>query len=103
MTDTSVYQEHLGLIKPQDCTPENANVISPFMTPVPRPPTDTTNSPEDILVADPLSDQLLNLWNSTAKNNTEILLNIYKTVPNNLVKSWDEYDVSAPCRIQGIS
>ncbi|PVG00681.1 phospholipase D/nuclease [Serendipita vermifera] len=95
-----LFKEHLGLIKPQDCTPENANIVSSFMTPVPNPPTDTTGGPEDALVVDPLSDQLLNLWNSTAKNNTDILLEIYKTVPNNQVKNWDEYNAYVPTGVE---
>jgi phospholipase D1/2 len=63
------------------------------MTPVPNPPEDTTASQEDAIVADPLSNEFETLWKTTAKQNSAILLDVYKTVPNNLVKSWKEYDV----------
>lgn len=63
------------------------------MTSLPNAPQDTTASPEDALVEDPLSDQFQTLWNATAQKNTDILLNIFKTVPNNLVTNWAEYTV----------
>jgi phospholipase D1/2 len=66
-----------------------------YMAPVPNAPEDTTQSLADALVADPLSDQLQTLWSETAQRNTSILLNIFKTVPNNLVRNWKEYDVRA--------
>jgi len=75
-------------------TPDDANEITTYMTPVPSAPEDTTASQEDAIVADPLSNEFETLWKTTAKQNTAILLDVYKTVPNNLVKSWKEYDVS---------
>jgi hypothetical protein len=85
--------EHLGLIKSKSVDPANAASVDSYMTPVPNASVDTTQSPEDAMVEDPLSDQFQTLWNGTAQKNTEILLNIFKTLPNNLVKSWKEYDV----------
>jgi phospholipase D1/2 len=44
-------------------------------------------------VADPLSDALLELWEGTAKNNTEIFQEVFHTVPSDRVKTWSEYKV----------
>jgi hypothetical protein len=85
--------EHLGLIKPQAADPATAGNMDSYIAPIPNAPEDTTHSSEDALVADPLSDQFQTLWNETAQKNTSILLNIFKTVPNNLVRNWKQYDV----------
>ncbi len=90
---TDFVLEHIGLMKPQFCEPENKDVITSYMTPVPHPHKDTTQSPEDQLVADPLSDEFIELWDSTAKRNTQIFGEIFKTVPSNNVRSWKEYTV----------
>ncbi|KAG8810896.1 hypothetical protein FRC17_002713 [Serendipita sp. 399] len=92
----ALFKEHLGLIPPQNCTPTNANDVTTFMTPVPNAQVDTTNSSEDRVVEDPLSDKFLALWNGTAKNNTDIFWNIFKTVPNNMVRNWTEYNNDVP-------
>jgi len=63
------------------------------MTAVPHPHEDTTRSQEDMQVADPLSDEFENLWATTAKRNTQIFQEIFKTVPSNNVRSWDAYQV----------
>ncbi|KAG8828433.1 hypothetical protein FRC19_006531 [Serendipita sp. 401] len=97
----ALFKEHLGLIPPQNCTPTNAHDVTTFMTPVPNAQIDTTNSPEDHLVEDPLSDEFLALWNGTAKNNTDIFWNIFRTVPNNAVKSWTDYNQDIPSVSEG--
>lgn len=91
-----LFKEHLGLIPPQNATPSDASQVTNAMTPVPSPPDDTTHSPEDKLVQDPLSEEFLSLWNGTAKNNTSILLDIFKTVPNNQVHNWTQYSDYVP-------
>lgn len=47
---------------------------------------------EDELVADPLSDRFLDLWNSTAKNNTEIFAKCFHPVPHDGVRNWKDYE-----------
>lgn len=63
------------------------------MTAVPHPHEDTLRSKGDLQVADPLSDEFENLWESTAKRNTQIFQEIFKTVPSNNVRSWEAYQV----------
>src|ERR1700749_1903867 len=59
------WQEHLGLIPPQDVNGANEKITS-FMMPAPILNEDESELEEDRIVADPLSDELHNLWNKTA-------------------------------------
>lgn len=63
------------------------------MTAVPHPHEVNLQSKEDLQVADPLSDEFENLWETTAKRNTQIFQEIFKTVPSNNVRSWEAYQV----------
>jgi len=90
-----LYREHLGLIPPQLCHSKNEPVTS-FMRCAPQPNTDETRLPEDALVADPLADPTIQLWNSTAKKNQEIFTEIFKIVPTNLVGDWEAYNNYIP-------
>jgi len=63
------------------------------MSAVPRPHEIDLQSKEELQVADPLSDEFDTLWMSTAKRNTQIFQEIFKTVPSNNVRSWDAYQV----------
>lgn len=83
--------EHLGLIEPQN--PNGHHRITEFMRPAPYGNPDETNDSGDRLVADPLSDQTMSLWNSTAHRNREIFSDVFKTVPTNIVRNWKNYDV----------
>lgn len=60
----------------------------------PHPNADETGQDEDQLVADPLSDETIDLWNNTARRNREIFTEIFRPVPTNLIRSWKDYDVS---------
>ncbi|KAF9530719.1 phospholipase D [Crepidotus variabilis] len=90
-----LYKEHLGLIPPQRCDSRQPDVTS-FMRAAPYPNEDTTRSREDSLVADPLSDSTINLWNETARKNREIFGELFKPVPTNLVRSWADYENYKP-------
>lgn len=48
-------------------------------------------SPEDNIVADPLSDAFQSLWNSRAKTNTEIFRKVFHAVPDDTVRNWNDY------------
>lgn len=50
--------EHLGLIPPQWCPSKDGRDPDQFMRPAPHPNPDETDSSEDKLVADPLSDDV---------------------------------------------
>lgn len=89
-----LFKEHLGLIPPQDCKPRPN--VTPFMRPAPVPNSDETRTYEDQLVADPISDAALQLWNDTARKNREVFTEIFRPVPTNLVRSFAAYDNYVP-------
>jgi len=88
-----LYREHLGLIPPQTVgeTPPTA-----FMLPAPHHNPDEMGEEEDALVADPLADATLELWNTTARRNREIFTEVFRPVPTNLVRDWKAYDNYVP-------
>jgi phospholipase D1/2 len=65
------------------------------MRPAPVANEDETYKEEDARVADPLSDQFLNLWNTTARVNREVFTELFRPIPSNLVHNWNAYEVSA--------
>jgi len=90
-----LYREHLGLIPPQMCQDREEDITS-FMRPAPVPNDDETGSKEDLAVADPLSDETLNLFNDTARKNREIFTEVFRPVPSNLVRNWHAYEMYVP-------
>jgi len=90
----ALFKEHLGLIPPQDCQDRKEQVTS-FMRCAPIPNEDQIGDPYDDLVADPLADSALQLWNDTARKNREVFTDIFKIVPTNLVRDWKAYNVSS--------
>ncbi|KAI9060697.1 phospholipase D/nuclease [Trametes sanguinea] len=92
-----LYREHLGLIPPQLCD----NQPDSFMRAAPHPNEDETDQDEDRMVADPLSDDTMNLWMNTARRNREIFTEIFRPVPTNLIRSWKDYDNYVPKVLTG--
>ena len=90
---TYALTEHLGLIPPQNVASRHEGVTS-FMHPAPVPNADETNLKEDARVADPLSDEVQNLLNTTARVNREVFTELFRPVPSNLVSNWATYEVS---------
>jgi phospholipase D1/2 len=86
-----LYKEHLGLIPPQNCTKDEQ--VTNFMRAAPVPNDDTTSSEEDRLVADPLADATIALWEDTARVNREVFTEVFRPVPTNLVRDWNAYNV----------
>ncbi|KAK2745422.1 hypothetical protein FQN57_003765 [Myotisia sp. PD_48] len=79
-------RKHLGLIRPQDYQHPDAN-----FEPVGVPNQYDWNSAEDRLVADPISDSFLSLWNMCAKQNTEVFRKVFHAVPDDTVRNWNDY------------
>lgn len=79
-------RKHLGLIRPQHFFRPGPN-----FEPVGVPNAYDWNSPEDNVVADPLSDTFQSLWNSRARTNTEVFRKAFRAVPDDYVNSWSEY------------
>jgi phospholipase D1/2 len=83
-----LYRKHLGLLADQPCDQPNGNW---------RPVTAAANeydwgSAADELVVDPLSEQFLQLWAGTARTNTEAFSDVFHNVPNDHVRTWEQYD-----------
>ncbi|KAF8530716.1 phospholipase D [Gautieria morchelliformis] len=90
-----LYREHLGLIPAQPVASSHEPVDS-FMRPAPHPNADETIHRSDALVADPLSDEVLSLWEGTAKKNRDIFTEVFRPVPSDLVQNWEVYKKYVP-------
>jgi len=91
-----IMKEHLGLVPAQQCESDQDPVTS-FMHAVPVLNDDDTQSQEDQLVQDPVSDEFFNqLWDATAQKNRQIFSEIWKTVPTDVVRSWAQYKTFMP-------
>ncbi|CUA74327.1 Phospholipase D p2 [Rhizoctonia solani] len=90
-----LFREHLGLIEPQVCENGNEPVTS-FMRPAPIPNDNELGSREDDAVADPLSDHFQGLWIGTAQKNRAIFSELFRTVPTNIIQSWEDYKNYVP-------
>ncbi|ERF68391.1 hypothetical protein EPUS_03709 [Endocarpon pusillum Z07020] len=87
-----LWREHLGLIEAQ---PLNAT-----KDPNAQPPTDCPNdvgSGEEFeFVADPLGDEVWDLWTTQATTNTEIYRQLFRADPDDHITSFEDYDGFAP-------
>lgn len=63
------------------------------MRAAPHPNDDELDTDEDRTVADPLAQETIDLWYTTARQNREIFTEIFRPVPTNLVRDWNAYDV----------
>jgi phospholipase D1/2 len=81
-----LFRKHLGLIPPQDTQRPDES-----FEPVGVPNRYDWDSPEDHIVADPLSDTFDSLWNSRAKTNTEVFRKVFRAVPDDTVRNWNDY------------
>jgi phospholipase D1/2 len=96
-----IFRKHLGLLPAQEMSDYNRN-MDPIFTErdgydgygVPHIITNCYdfNSYEDSLVVDPLGDLFWNLWNTTARTNTEVFSKAFHAVPNDRVRNWSQYN-----------
>lgn len=83
-----LFRKHLGLLPFQEWTKPDANFL-----PVNKDPnTYDWGSPADLLVRDPLSRSFANLWDGTARANTEVFAKAFHCVPADNVRNWKEYE-----------
>jgi phospholipase D1/2 len=87
--------EHLGLLPPDLPGVDGAPSPTPAMQPAPAPQADDTGSASDALVADPLADETIKLWDDTAATNRAVYDAVFKPVPADAVRDWKSYAVSA--------
>lgn len=81
-----LFRKHLGLLPPQDY-----EKLGPNAEPIEIPNNFDLNCPESKIVADPLSDTFLSLWNSHARTNTEVYRQAFHVVPDDNVRNWTDY------------
>jgi phospholipase D1/2 len=83
-----IFRKHLGLLPPQDCTKPDAN-----FTPLNKDSNayDWGSAP-DLAVQDPLSPAFEELWTARARLNTEIFERVFRPVPTNKVRTWEQYE-----------
>jgi phospholipase D1/2 len=92
--------EHLGLLEPAACVA--GEPVTDDMRPAAGTPSTssagTGDADADAVVADPLADAALALWDNTAAANTAVYTQVFKTVPTDAVRDWDAYTVRSPLR-----
>ncbi|CCA77742.1 related to phospholipase D [Serendipita indica DSM 11827] len=86
-----LYREHLGLLR---CEP--VDEVTDFKRPPPIPNPNEIGTEEDKLVADPMSEATEHLLNSTAQRNRAIFAELFKTVPSDTVRNFDQYKKYVP-------
>ncbi|KAI9372639.1 hypothetical protein BJX61DRAFT_431411 [Aspergillus egyptiacus] len=83
-----LWREHLGLLPAQD--------YDASKHPNAQPPTVCMNEilegPEDDFVKDPLKDELWTTWTEQANVNTDIYRQLFRTDPDNNIRTFEEYD-----------
>lgn len=87
-----LWREHLGLIEAQELNAKD----DPNAQPPNDCPNDEGSGEEFEFVADPLGDKLWDLWTSQATHNTEIYRQLFRTDPDDHIKSFEDYDGFAP-------
>ena len=84
----TIFRKVLGLLAHQPPDRPDAN-----WTPISREPNNYDwGSEADRLVEDPLADGFWNLWSGTARTNTEVFSKVFHNVPNDNVRTWEQYD-----------
>ncbi|KAB8337249.1 hypothetical protein FH972_021551 [Carpinus fangiana] len=89
----TLWQEHLGLIYPQPLDASD--------DPQALPPDQSLNQLDENeehykFVADPLSDDVWNMWTERATTNTSIFRSLFHADPDDNVRTWEDYDQFLP-------
>lgn len=84
-----LFRKHLGLLPDQrsdaadrNWTPVSHHTVNDY----------DWDSAADKLVQDPLAHEFIDLWRGTARRNTEIFSRAFHAVPDDKVRTWDDYD-----------
>ncbi|KHJ34460.1 putative phospholipase d1 [Erysiphe necator] len=82
-----IFRKHLGLLPVQDPRYPTANFF-----PIDKSPNEYDwNSPADQLVSDPLGENFTELWDRTARINTETFSRAFHMVPSDNCTNWEQY------------
>ncbi|KAL9008246.1 MAG: hypothetical protein Q9173_006614 [Seirophora scorigena] len=87
-----LWREHLGLLPAQPLDASN----DPNAQPADVCPNDVMEGPEYEFVADPMSDQVWDMWTSNATNNTQIFRHLFRADPDDNIKTFDDYEAFLP-------
>ncbi|KAG9244055.1 hypothetical protein BJ878DRAFT_422221 [Calycina marina] len=88
-----LWREHLGLLPPQDLDASDDPNAQP-----PHVPNDPQENDTYEFVADPLSDEVWDMWMSRATKNTEMFRQLFHADPDDFVKTFDDYDKFLPAK-----
>jgi len=91
-----LWREHMGLLPPQELDATN--------DPNAQPPGDCDNDIHDNgenkkwfeFVADPLNDDVWNMWTERATTNTEVFRDLFHADPDDCIKNFEQYDEFLP-------
>ncbi|OLN97400.1 Phospholipase D1-like protein 1 [Colletotrichum chlorophyti] len=83
-----IFRKHLGLLPDQRWDRPDQNWTSVEK----GPNAYDWGSPADRLVRDPMSPEFWHLWETTARTNTEVFSKVFHNVPNDRVRTWEDYD-----------
>jgi len=91
-----IFREHLGLM------PDTTQRLLCHMPPHQRPFTPRATDPYMLkihdMLADPLSKQFWDLWTGVSAKNTTVYRNMFHCVPDDTVRTWDDYHKFIPDR-----
>lgn len=88
-----LWREHLGLLSPQELdASKDANAQPPDV------PNDPYEGDTYEFVADPLSDEVWDMWTSRATQNTQVFRELFHADPDNYVKTFEDYDRYLPAK-----
>ncbi|WWD20129.1 hypothetical protein CI109_104605 [Kwoniella shandongensis] len=86
----TLMREHIGLLPPQPAY-NSETQPTPAMHPAPEPHNYDFGSQYDKAVEDVLSDEFQDLWIGTGRTNRAAFEKVFRPVPNDSVKNWEEY------------
>ncbi|KAH6683502.1 phospholipase D p1 [Plectosphaerella plurivora] len=89
-----LWREHLGLLPAQGVDGTDDPNAQPPGENSPNDPWDRDPSWE--FVADPLSDEMWEMWTSQATKNTELYRHVFHADPDDHIKNFDDYDRYLP-------
>lgn len=89
-----LWREHLGLLPPQELDAKDDINAQPPSVNAENDVFDKDDSWE--FVADPLSDELWDMWMGNAQKNTKIFRNVFHADPDDHIKNFDDYDRYLP-------
>jgi phospholipase D1/2 len=87
-----LWREHLGLLPPQSMDARD----DPNAQPPDVCPNDVMEGAEYEFVADPLSDQVWEMWTGNATRNTELFRHLFRVDPDDNIKTFDDYSAFLP-------